>query len=172
SNFAPVALICRVTSNGPLSHWVLQRVVAYGGVLLLGAWVLDALRGQRATAWDVFSFTCALSVMLSSVMWTHYQIVLAPLFLLLLVRFSAEGTGIGPAAGLLAAYGLASLIWAPLRGSPYGSTIAALHAALGRPVAAHEPVTVEALAQFAQYLLVVTGVIWYSRRRETQTRPP
>jgi hypothetical protein len=135
------------------------------GVLLLGAWALDALRERSATNWEVLAFAVPLSGMLSSVEWTHYQILLAPLFVLLLVRFVREGAGFGAWAGLLVSFVLASLIWAPLRGSQYGSTFMLLQGVFGKAPAAYEPKVVEAVAQLAQYLLVVTGILWYAGRR-------
>ncbi len=171
SNFAPVSLICRMGGGDPLLDWKWQRFASVFAVALLGAWVVDALRGRGATSWEVLAFTCPLSVMLSSVAWTHYQIMLAPLFCLLFIRFVREGATLGTWAGLLTAFVLASLIWAPQRGSPYGSIFMAIKGVVGRPPPPNEPRFVEGVAQLAQYLLVVTGVVWYLRRQSLRARP-
>ncbi len=155
-NFSPSSLLCR--SVGGVQDWNAQRVAVALAVLLLGAWVVDALRGRGATSWEVLAFTCPLSVMLSSVAWTHYQIMLAPLFCLLFIRFVREGATLGTWAGLLTAFVLASLIW-----QPYGSVVSAIRG-LFSAQPWHEPTVLEAIAQFAQYILVITGVLWYARR--------
>ncbi len=162
SNFAPVTLLCRET--GGIQHWTLQQITVWAALLLLGAWVVAALRGRRPTSWEVFAFTCPFSVMFSSLQWTHYQIMLAPLLFLLLFRFASEGAGPGAWAGLAIAFGLASLIWAPLGGAPYGSIFGAIQdvfGTLGRP---SEPKLAEEFAQFAQYVVLLTGVFWYLGR--------
>lgn len=154
-NFAPTQLLCRL--DGGFQHWTLLRLAAVALVALLGLWVIDALRGRHALSWEVLAFTCPLSVMLSALAWTHYQIMLAPLFLLLLFRFSREGASPGAWAGLAAAYVLASLMW-----EPYGTIVSAIR---GVPETTLHISLTEVLAQFAQYVVVVTGVIWYARRR-------
>jgi hypothetical protein len=96
--------------------------------------------------------------MLSVVAWTHYQIMLAPLFVLLLFRFAREGASISLWTGLVIAFILASLIW-----QPYDSVVSAIRDLF----AAHpwnEPAFLEGMAQFSQYILVITGVLWYSQR--------
>jgi Glycosyltransferase family 87 len=156
-NFSPSSLLCRAA--GGTQDWTLQRVIVVVGVLLFGMWVVDALRGRSATSWEVFAFTCPISVMLSVVAWTHYQIMLAPLFVLLFVRFAREGASIGCWAGLLTAFVLASLIW-----QPYGSVVSAVRGVFS-PQPGHEPNFLEGIAEFSQYILVITGVLWYARRR-------
>jgi hypothetical protein len=162
-NVSPISALCRAGAG--LQDWNVLRAVSLGGVLLLGAWVVRALRGRAATSWEVFAFACPLSAMVSPLEWTHYQILLAPLFVLLLVRFAREGASFGAWAGLLAAFVLASLIW-----QPYGSIVSAAKGIFS-PQAQHEPTTLEALAQFAQYILILTGVLWYMQRRRAPGRP-
>jgi hypothetical protein len=159
-NFSPTSLFCRL--NGGFQHWTLQHIAVIGLVALLGAWVFSALRGRRALSWEVFAFTCPLSVMLSGLAWTHYQIMLAPLFLLLLVRFTSDGADVGAWAGLAVAFLLASLMW-----EPYGTVVTQL---LGVSENVFKPGFLEEYAQFAQYVLVITGVIWYRQRRERTAR--
>jgi hypothetical protein len=157
-NLAPGSLLCRVVGH---QNWTLQHFVVWAVAALLGAWAIYALRGRGATSWELFAFTCALLVMLSPLAWTHYQIVLAPLFVLLLVRFTHDGAGAGAWIGLAAAFVLASLMW-----EPYGTVIGAVKG-LG---SAHAETVQNAnsiawVAEFAQYVLVITGVLWYAHAR-------
>ncbi|MGB9184979.1 MAG: glycosyltransferase 87 family protein [Solirubrobacteraceae bacterium] len=174
-NYSPAATLCRLIGYWPASlsaverlsslpgvysHATLQRVVVLIMVGLLGAWVATALKGRRAGSWELFAFTCALSVMVSPLAWSHYQLMLAPLLLLLWVRFVTEGAGLGSWGGLIVGFALASLMWAPY-GSLWGG-ISSLFAA--KATAVTEPILVDDFAQFAQYILVVTGIWWYAQR--------
>lgn len=156
-NFAPGSLLCRLFSGAEVTF---QHLIILALVALLAAWIFDAIRKRDGLSWEVFAFGCAISTMISPIAWSHYQIMLAPLFLLLLVRFSTEGATVGTWAGLLAAFLLASLMW-----QPYGSLVSAiLGAAPGSPPALRQLGFVEEIAQFAQYILIVTGVMWFLRR--------
>jgi len=156
-NFAPGSLLCRLFSGGEVG---LEHVLVLGLVVLLGAWIFDALRNRNPLSWEVFAFACAISTMISPIAWSHYQIMLAPLFLLLLVRFTTEGASVGTWAGLLAAFVLASLMW-----QPFGTLVSAvLGVTPGSATALHQLSLVEEIAQFAQYILIVTGVMWFLRR--------
>jgi hypothetical protein len=160
-NFAPGSLLCRLVGG---HYWTLQHLVVWALVALLGVWVIDALRGRSATSWELFAFTCALSTMVSPIAWSHYQIMLAPLFLLLVVRFSTEGATVGTWSGLAAAFFLASLML-----EPYG-TVFGGHFSSPATGASPRLVAVEAVAQFAQYVLVVTGVLWFVARKIPRER--
>jgi Glycosyltransferase family 87 len=168
-NFAPGSLLCRLVGG---QYWTLQHLIVWAGVALLALWVVDALRGSRAISWEVFAFTCALSTMVSPIAWSHYQIMLAPLFVLLLVRFSREGASAGAWAGLAVAFVLASLMW-----QPYGTLIGAVKGVVaGGTESEHALLTVEQFAQFAQYILILTGLLWYTNagrfRKTPETTPP
>jgi Glycosyltransferase family 87 len=161
-NFAPGSLLCRLVGH---QNWTLQHVVVWAVVALLGAGVIAALRGRGASSWELFAFTCALSVMLSPLAWAHYQIVLAPLFVLLLVRFTREGAGVLAWTGLASAFVLASLMWLPY-GTLHGaiSGLVSMHGQT-RAQTVHDEHSVASFAQFAQYVLVVTGLLWYAGPR-------
>lgn len=162
-NFAPGSLLCRLMGD---HNWFLQHVVVWAAVALLGAWVIEALRGRGATSWELFAFTCPLSVMLSPLDWAHYQVVLAPLFVLLLVRFVREGAGVGAWAGLAAAFVLCSLMW-----EPYGTLPGAVRALVStNPQTIYDLRSVASVAQFAQYVLVITGVLWYAQSKVGHAR--
>jgi hypothetical protein len=162
-NFAPGSLLCRLMGD---HDWFLQHVVVWAAVALLGAWVIDALRGRRATSWEVFAFTCPLSIMLSPLDWAHYQVMLAPLFVLLLVRFVRDGAGVGAWAGLAAAFALASLMW-----EPYGTLPGAIRALVSTHSETSQDIrSVDSVAQFAQYVLVITGALWYAQGHGRRAR--
>lgn len=151
-NFAPGSVLCRLAGS---NHWTLQHLVVWAGVALLGLWVIDSLRGYAAHSWELFAFVCPLSVMLSPLAWSHYQIMLAPLFVLLVIRFLQNGARIGEWAGLAVAFALASLIW-----RPHGTLISGL---TGLLKSQNDLFAIASVAQFAQYALVLTGVLWYTR---------
>lgn len=156
-NFAPGSLLCRVMGS---QAWNVQHLIVWLGVALLGAWTVNALRGCAADSWDVFAFTSALSVMLSPIAWSHYQIMLAPLFVVLLTRFVGEGASPSAWGGLALAFLLSSLM---LR--PYGTLVGAVRGVTGYSETPQELAAVEGVAQFAQYVLVITGILWYFERR-------
>jgi hypothetical protein len=164
-NFAPGSMLCRLMGD---HNWTLQRVAVLLAVAVLAAWVIDALRDRPAAGWEVFAFTCPISVMISPLDWAHYQVLLAPLFVLLLVRFVNDGAGIGSWVGLATAFVLASLMW-----EPYGT----LPGAIRGLFAAHrensyDVRSVDSLAQFAQYVLIITGLLWYAQTRAIRRRLP
>jgi hypothetical protein len=106
-NFSPQSLLCRVAGH---QHWTVVQLLALIGVALIGAWVLTALRGRGATSWETFAFTCAISTMVSPIAWSHYQIMLAPLFVLMVVRVTSQGAAVSTWVGLALAFVLCSLM--------------------------------------------------------------
>lgn len=157
-NFAPGSLLAQLVGG---DNWTVQHIVVYAFVALLGVWVFDTLRGSGARSWETFAFTLPLSAMLSTFEWSHYQILLAPLFVLLFVRFVREGASVGPWAGLIVAFVLCSLIWAP-----YGTSVGAVRALVSSKVQTiHDLYAMCAVAQFAQYILLASGVLWYTMHR-------
>jgi hypothetical protein len=158
----PQSLLCRLAG---VHHGTIQHVVVWVAIALLGAWVVDALRGRSATSWDLFAFTCAISTMVSPIAWSHYQIMLAPLFVLLVVRFTSQGAHIAAWAGVAVAYVLASLIW-----SPHGTLVDAVRLRLPSAFQANPHPLVTELSQFAQYILIATGALWYAAHRHERRR--
>jgi hypothetical protein len=162
-NFAPGSLLCRLAGS---QNWNVQHVIVWAGVALLSMWVAGALRGYKMISWEVFAFSCAISTMISPIAWDHYQVMLAPLFVLLLVRMTTDGSLLGTWCGLVVAFGLASLMW-----QPFGTSIGALrHVADGSAQTQRALFSIAAVAQFAQYILVLTGVVWYLQARVTAPR--
>lgn len=151
-NFSPTSIFCRL--NGGFQHWTLQRVAVLMFVGLLAVWVIQALRNRSPLSWEVFAFAGPLSVMLSALAWPHYQIMLAPLFILLVVRLAEDGRP-GEWIGLVVAFALASVIWAP-----FGNLLDGI-----RNLPEHQQTTtfLEQYAQLAQYVLILTALVWYGR---------
>lgn len=162
-NFAPGSLLCRLAGG---QNWNIQHLIVWIGIALLGAWIVDALRGKKMVSWEVFAFTCAVSTMVSPIAWSHYQVMLAPLFVLLFVKFVTEGATLGTGAGLILAFALASLMW-----QPFGTSIGALrHVIDGAAQTQRALFSIAAVAQLAQYVLVLTGIIWYLQARTRLAR--
>jgi hypothetical protein len=163
ANFAPASLLCQVTQSNQSHLW---SFVACLALALLGAWVVRSLRGRQGDSWEVFAVTCAISPLLSPIEWSHYQVMLAPLFVLLVVRFTRERADRREWAGLAAAFVLASLTWRPYD-TPIDVVRVGPHSLWGLSNVLFTPftATVADVAQFGQYVLIVTGVIWYTRQR-------
>ena len=161
-NFAPGSLLCRLAGS---QNWNIQHLITWAFVALLGVWVVDALRGRKMLSWEVFAFACALSTMVSPIAWSHYQIMLAPLFVLLLVRFTTGGATVGAWSGLIVSFILASLMW-----QPFGTSIGALRNVIDGAAQTQRVIfSIASVAQFSQYILVLTGIVWYLQRKSRAT---
>jgi hypothetical protein len=146
-NYSPMALLCRLglPTSAPAS------IVVTASVLTI-AWLLARrLRESRDQKWELFAAVGLLSPMLGPIGWAHYQILLAPLMLLLAYQFWAEGAPARLWAGLVVAFLMTEVIWDPLE------------SILGAPV----PMVVfsYSLGQFAQYVILLTWARWLSLRK-------
>ncbi len=180
-NFSPIAAMLRL---GGLHHWRLYEVSGLALVALLGVWSIESLRDRLPTSWDAFACISVFSVMVSPINWSHYQLMLAPLLVALAVGMSREGASVGDWIGLALAFVLASLVW-----RPYGTLTGTVHSLVAQHrLPANTPdsgdaVPLETLSQLAQYVLVMTAILWYRRSsmrasgrrtvpaRETEPRP-
>jgi hypothetical protein len=160
-NFAPLGTLLRL---GGSQDWRLYQVSVLVLVALLAIWTTESLRGRQLTSWDAFAFIAAFSVMISPIGWSHYQLMLAPLLVVLVVGMSRDGASVGDWLGLALAFVLASLVW-----RPYGTLSGTVHTLVAQgALPPDDPgsgaaVPVEALSQCAQYVLIVTGILWYMR---------
>ena len=160
-NFSPQGLVHKANPQGAGEARGLQRAVLGAGLLLLLMMVNHLLRAHAGGSWEAFAFACLLSPMVSPVAWSHYQVLLAPLLLLLGVRFLRDGAHWTHWAWLLFAYALAALAQQPL-----GTVPGALRLALtGRPYSYVETTRVLILSSFAQYVLLAVALLWYARGR-------
>jgi hypothetical protein len=169
-NFGPTALLLRLGGTG---NWRLYEAAVIVIAVLAGLWTRDALRGRSVTSWEAFAFVAVFSILISPIEWGHYGIVFTPLFVVLVVGMSREGGSIADWLGLAVAYVLASLVW-----RPYGTLTGNVHTFLSTghlpPERANsgEAVGMEALSQGAQYVLLLTGILWYRRRTATHAVTP
>jgi Glycosyltransferase family 87 len=161
-NFAPLSVLLRL---GGTSRWREDELLVLVLLALAGAWTVRALRGYGMRSWQAFGFVGLLSAMGSTIDWNHYGVLMAPLFVVLVVDMSRGHASALDWVGLALAFGLASLVW-----RPYGTMPGNLHSLLRT---GHLPpldgyiVTAgptESIAQCGQYVLVVVGLLWYSRR--------
>ncbi len=157
-NYAPFGLLCRQGGlAAAAAGWLFERCAAAVFVVVLAALANDAIRDRPGRSWDAFAFACLLSPMVGPVAWSHYQLLLAPMFLVLACRFARTGAR-WPFWMLLAgAYALAELALAPLGTAP-GLARRALTGAAETPI---DVVRVDAAAQFAQYVLFVAAWAWW-----------
>jgi hypothetical protein len=146
-NYSPMALLCRLGVSTPT-----PVAIVVGAAVLATGWLLARrLRELPDARWELFAAACLLSPMLGPIGWATYQLLLAPLMLLLAYQFWDECAPARLWAGLLVAYLMTELVWDPLE-------------SLARtPV----PVVVfsYSLGQFAQYVLLLTWVRWLSLRK-------
>jgi hypothetical protein len=154
-NFSPIGMLYRLAGPGP--HPGL-RVLVTVAVLLLGAAANDVIRDQKGTSWELFSFACLLSVMVGPISWTHYQLFLAPMFLLLAYRFSREGASVPRWILLVLPYLLADLTTRPLATVPG----ALVYTITGVQETFPDILSVLAISQFAQYFLLASAWSWFS----------
>lgn len=154
-NFAPGSTLCRLAGG---DNWAVQRSVILAFVAVLGLALFGALWRRVGGSWAVFGVTCLLSPMASPIAWSHYQLLLAPLFLVLVVEMTRRGAPVGLWAMLVVAYLLAALIW-----RPYGTLPGAIyHLITGRDQNQTLLNQQFAISQFAQYALAMTALTWFS----------
>jgi hypothetical protein len=156
-NFSPQSALCRLTGS---EDFTLQRIVVIGGVLLLGAFAFLVLRTSPGRSWRVFAFACLLSPMISPIAWSHYQVMLLPMFLVLAVELYESAAPWVLWIGLLGAYALAELIWRPAISLP-----AALNSWFsGAPESTVSSFRVMNVAMLSQYLLYLVALLWFAIR--------
>ncbi|HSS93157.1 MAG TPA: glycosyltransferase family 87 protein [Candidatus Dormibacteraeota bacterium] len=142
-NYSPLALLCRL--GLPTTTAVTLGVDA---ALVAIAWLL--LR-RLSTGWEVFALACLISPMLGPIEWATYQLLFAPVMLLLAYQFWSEGAPARLWLGLLLAFLMTELVWDPMESL------------------ARTPVTVEivsySVGQFAQFVILLTWARWLSLRQ-------
>jgi hypothetical protein len=166
-NFSPESTMCRVIGLGG-ADWSVTRdltLLGVAGIIFIAALLL---RRTAGSSWLVFAFVCLLSPMVSPIAWSHYQILMAPMFLLLAYELYHRKGGVVEWALLGASYGLCELTWRPygmisnilqrlIRGTPgiasrYGNNSLSPHVYV-----------LFGFAQFAQYVLFFAALVWFSR---------
>jgi hypothetical protein len=164
-DFSPTSTVCRLT-GGPF-FWDLQRLAVLAFVLGL-AWLLwRALRGFDARTWEMFAAACLLSPMLSPLAWSHYQLLLGPMFVVLVVRLPRTPEALPRWLLLGGAFLLAEISWTPI------GTIADL-AGLGSlaPPGSRAYGSLLTAAAFAQYFLLTAAILALAPARPVPSRHP
>lgn len=154
-NFSPLSTMCRLAGS---ESFGVSRVFVLAGVALFGGFVLLVLRTTPFDSWRIFAFACALSPMVSPIAWSHYQVMLIPLFLVLAVELHERAAPWIVCAGVVAAYGLAELIWRPAISLP-----GALDSWItGTSETTAASFRVMSYASCAPYVLAVTALLWFA----------
>jgi hypothetical protein len=157
-NYSPESLWCRLAGT---SFWSIKRLlitIAVLAVIVLAAHLISRRPGR---SWSLFAFVCLLSPMLSPIAWSHYQILLAPMFLVLAYEYVTAGADLVDWAALAAAYALAELT---LR--PFGTAPGLLyHLLTGKAESGVLANNVYAAAALAQFVLLAAAFIWFARTR-------
>jgi hypothetical protein len=155
-NFSPTSTLCRLVGS---TGWTEQRLTVALFVLMLAVIAADLLRRLPATSWYVFAFAVMLSPMISPIAWSHYQVLLAPMFVMLAWELSRHGGRISEYVTLMVAFALAELVW-----RPYGTLPGLIHQVLGaKPQAWAQMFPVFAVSEFAQYVLFLCAVLVLTR---------
>ena len=141
-NYSPMALLCRL---GVPTSTVLTVAVA-GVALVLGWLAVRRLRSIPNARWDLVAVAFALSPMLGPIGWAHYQLLLAPLMLLLAYQFWAERAPIFLWFNLALVFVLTMLVWDPLESLARTAVIVL--------------VVSYTIGQFAQYFLLLLWFQW------------
>ncbi len=156
-NFSPSSTLCRLSGA---ENWNYVRGAALGGVGLLALLFFDLLRGVRGRSWEWFAIAVALSPMVSPIAWSHYQVLLAPLLVVLVVRMVTRGAPVSTWAFLLAGYALTMLVW-----QPYGTLPGKLGEVLfDNPRTQQQLIAATGVAQFAQYIVLFAAALHFTAR--------
>jgi len=162
-NFSPQGLLSRLVGGQPQAF---EAAVLGFGVLLLILMAHNVIKNHTALSWPLFSFVSLLSPMVSPIAWSHYQLFLAPMFLLLGYEFHRGRAGWVFWSALALAYVLAESVVRPLTSVP-GAFVMLL---TGREETRRDLLQVLAVSQFAQYLLLLTALVWFSRTATSDSR--
>jgi hypothetical protein len=155
-NFSPQSILCRM--GNPSHYWTVQHVAVIAGLLLLLALASTSIRGDSGFSWRLFAYSCAFSPMVSPLAWSHYQVMLGPLFVVLVFDFAHRRPAIAVWLSVLSAYVLCELVW-----RPYGTLPGVIvHFVNGRVETLASEYTVFAWATFAQYILVAVAIVYYA----------
>lgn len=151
-NYSPMGLLCRL---GVPSSTALTAIVA-ATVLGVGWLVIRQLRNPSGAKWELFAAAGLLSPMLGPIGWAGYQVLLAPLMLLLAYQFWAERAPVFLWVNLAAVFLLTMLVWDPLESiaqTPVPLLVASY-----------------TLGQFAQYFLLLLWVQWLRMRSAARSQ--
>jgi hypothetical protein len=156
-NFSPQALVQNLTRRNDAG----QRGAVLLGVAVALLLANESLRRSPGTSWEVFAFALLFSTLVGPISWSHYQVLLLPMFVLLAYQFSREQTGAAFWIALLFAYVLACLTQRPLDLTVPGAVRALF---TGQREGWADMTQSLVLSQFAPYFLYAAGLGWFNRR--------
>jgi hypothetical protein len=147
-NYSPLAFLCRLGLPTPSAVTLGLAAAACA----IGWWLTRHFRNSSGGAWELFAAACLLSPMVGPIEWATYQLLFAPLMLLLAYQFWAERAPVRLWAYLAVAFLMTELVWDPLE-SLAGISVPVL-------------VFSYSLGQFAQYLLLLLWFQWLRARSQ------
>jgi len=150
-NYSPTALLCRFGVPSSTALTILINVAVLG----VGWLLVHQLRHARDVRWEMFAAATLLSPMLGPIGWAAYQVLLAPLMLLLAYQFWAERAPVFLWANLGLVFLLTMLVWDPVE-SLFGVPVILL-------------IVTYTVGQFAQYFLILLWVQWLRLRTARAT---
>lgn len=155
-NFSPQSILCRM--GNPQHYWTVQHIVVIVGVLLFFYLATTSVRGDSGFSWRVFAYACAFSPMVSPLAWSHYQLMLAPLLIVMVCDFAHRRPAIAIWLAALAGYVLCELVW-----RPYGTLPGVIvHFFTSRVETLQSEYTVFAWAAWAQYIIIGVAIVYYA----------
>lgn len=156
-NFSPLSTLCRL---GGSDHWNAERAVVLVVVALALGLYLESVWHRGSDSWAWFCAACLFTPMVSPIAWSHYQVLLFPLFILLLGEFLETGASPMTWGWLVLSFALAELVW-----RPFGSAPGLIrHFLGGPPETTQELFQVFAVALGCQYALLLTALLHFRRR--------
>jgi len=147
ANVSLQATMCRVVGD---HLWSAQRLLALGIAVAITWASLSAVRRYRGTSFEYMAVACGISPLFGPIAWTHYQIALAPLLIVVLLHLVLTPRWIAWVLVICAYVGL-SLVWSPAMAVPrlasdwFGGT----------PL--HDSFVLMRVAMVFQYLLIGVG---------------
>jgi hypothetical protein len=110
-------------------------------------WLLSR---RLRSGWELFALACLVSPMIGPIEWASYQLLFAPLLLLLAYQFRAERAPVRMWFYLAAAFVMTEMVWDPFE-SLAGAPVVVL-------------VVSYSIGQFAQYALILLWLWWLHLR--------
>jgi hypothetical protein len=147
-NYSPLAFLCRL--GIPTSSAVTLGLAA--AACAIGWWLTRQFRKSSGRVWELFAAACLLSPMVGPIEWATYQLLFAPLMLLLAYQLWAEQAPFRLWVYLVVAFLMTELVWDPLESL----------AGVSVPVMVFS----YSLGQFAQYALLLLWFQWLRVRSQ------
>ena len=145
-NYSPTALLCRFGVPSSTALTILINVAVLG----IGWLIVHQLRHEQHVRWEMFAAASLLSPMVGPIGWAVYQVLLAPLMLLLAYQFWVERAPLFLWINLAFVFVLTMIIWDPLESLANVPVILLIVS--------------YTVGQFAQYFLILLWIQWLRMR--------